>query len=450
MSVKRKIYKFLELSKKRTKKNHKRKRKNKIFISSRYTSVQNFRIKYEEKVIKNFKSNLLEYLVDKKFITGFESTNIIITIPDVFCLNSNYKYTIETIKDVVYSIWINAGKHITIDFSDCTDVGHSALFLLQILRLELQSEFLKLDNRLKTLTTKTNIEIIKSLKSHVNLDLLMCGYIMDDIPIEKHIEPINTLGYLKGKKEQKHYLENRKGKNAKSIVDYINNCLKNNLVELTIDGEKNILDMVGEILSNAEDHSPFNTYYVTANYKQFRYDDGSIVGELYLSFLNFGFSIYEGFLETKDDNIDLYTSLKNGCDSIKTKIAFSDENLFTLYALQDGVSRLKFKDESRGTGTMKFINCFFEFGDYFNIEKKHSPNLSILSGKTQLICDNKYKPFNKNGEFFLSLNDEDDLSEPPSKNHLKDLYYSFPGTLLSIRALLNQEHITKKFTNENN
>jgi hypothetical protein len=171
---------------------------------------------------------------------------------------------------------------------------------------------------------------------------------------------------------------------------------------------------------------------------------------MYLSFLNFGYTIYEGFLETKIDNNNLYNQLKTGCDQIKTKTNFSDENLFTLYALQDGVSRLKFKDESRGTGTMKFLNCFFEFGDYHDTVKKHSPSLSILSGKTELVCDNKYKPFEIKGEYFLSLNDDKDLTQPPSSKHLKNLDYSFPGTLLTVRVLLNNEHIRKKILSENN
>jgi hypothetical protein len=442
--------KFIKLSLKRKRKRLIRKRRNIYYLSDEQFSLKNFKIKLEEKIIKNYKSKFFDYLVFKRFITGQETAVTNIAIPLGFCLNNYYNETIDILKEITYSVWLNKGKSITIDFTNCKFVGHSALFLLQILRLELTSEFEKLDKRLTVLQTKSDMKIIKSLEHAVNLDLLMCGFLMDNIEVEKHIKPINTLGYLKGQKAQKHYLENRKGKNAKTIVDYINNCLKNNSYELSIDGEKNILDMVGEILSNAEDHSPFNTYYVTANYKQFHYEDGSMVGELYMSFLNFGFSIYEGFVETKDDNKELYDELKKGSEMIKMSVPFSEDNLFTLYALQDGVSRLKFKDQSRGTGTMKFLNCFFEFGDYHNNEKKHSPNFSILSGKTQLICDNKYKPFIKNGEYFLSLNDDKDLSLPPSKEHLKNLDFNFPGTLLSVSAFLNNEHITKKITSENN
>ena len=444
--------KFLLVSLKRHRKLLKRKRKGKVYASEKYNSVQKFRIKYETKLVSNFKSKLFDFLIENKFITGYEDAKEEILIPHIFCLEEHYNETIEIIGEIIISIWYNAGKTITIDFSKCNYVGHSALFLLQILRLELQSDFNDLNKRLSVLTSKVDINIIKSVNKSVNLNLLLCGYLNSEVEIEDGVEPINTLGYLKGKKEQKSYLENKKGINAKIIVNYINNCLKRNAFELSETGANDISSMIGEILSNAEDHSPFSTYYVTANYTQFNSNEiENNVGELNLSFLNFGYSIYEGFCETKEENKDLFDVLDDACSIIRMKAAFSEDNLFTLFALQDGVSRLKFSNASRGTGTMKFINCFFSFGDYQNNDRKQSPTLSILSGKTQLICDNKYQPFEKDNMYYVSLNDENDLSLPPNKSHLKDLRYKFPGTILSVKAYLNKDHISKKITvNENN
>ncbi len=443
--------KFLLVSLKRHRKLLKRKRKDKVYADGKYNSVQKFRIKYETKLVSNFKSKLFDFLIDNSFITGYEEVKEIISIPHVFCLEDYYNETIEVIGEIIISIWYNPGKTITIDFSKCNHVGHSALFLLQILRLELQADFNDLNKRLSVLTSKIDIDIIKSNNKTVNLNLLLCGYLNSEVEVEDGVEPINTLGYLKGKKEQKSYLENKKGINAKIIVSYINNCLRRNAFELSETGANDISSMVGEILSNAEDHSPFSTYYVTANYTQFNSNEiENNVGELNLSFLNFGYSIYEGFCETKEENKELFDVLNDACSVIKMKSAFSEDNLFTLFALQDGVSRLKFSNASRGTGTMKFINCFFSFGDYQNNDKKQSPTLSILSGRTQLICDNKYQPFEKDNMYYVSLNDENDLSLPPNKSHLKDLRYKFPGTILSVKAYLNKDHISKKITvNEN-
>ncbi|WP_456313542.1 hypothetical protein [Pseudomonas shirazensis] len=437
--------KFLLVSLKRQRKLLKRKRKKNIYASDKYNSVQKFRINYETKLISNFKSKLFDFLIENNFVTGNEEIKHKVLIPYKFCLDEHYNETIEVIGEIIFSIWSNTGKTIIIDFSDCKYVGHSALFLLQILRLELQGDFNELNKRLSVLNSKVDISIIKSDDKTVNLNLLLCGYLNSDVEVEDGVEPINTLGYLKGKKEQKSYLENKKGINAKIIVNYVNNCLKRNYFELSEVGANDISSMIGEILSNAEDHSPFSTYYVTANYSQF--NEGkteNTVGELNLSFLNFGYSIYQGFCETKDDNKELFDVLDKACSHIKSKSNFSEDNLFTLFALQDGVSRLKFRNASRGTGTMKFINCFFSFGDYQNNVKKQSPILSILSGNTQLICDNKYQPFEKDNKYYVSLNDENDLSLPPNKSHLKNLRYKFPGTILSVKAYLNKDHISKK------
>jgi hypothetical protein len=389
--------KFLLISLKRERKRLKRKRKDNIHINDNTTSIQRFRINYETKIITNFKSKLFQFLVDSKFVSGTEDILEEIVIPYKFCLEEHYNETVEKIGEIILSIWEN---------------------------------------------------VVKSKDNTVNLNLLLCGFITPDIEFEDGVTPINSMGFLKGKKEQKSYLENKKGINATIIVKYIDECLRRNSFELSEIGKNDITGMIGEILSNAEDHSPFSSYYVTANYTQISNNEiNHNVGLLNLSFLNFGYSIYEGLLENKIENAELFDVLRSGCSSIQMKAPFTDDNLFTLFALQDGVSRLKFSDESRGTGTMKFINCFFSFGDYQNNDKKQSPYLSILSGNTQLVCDNKYKPFEQDNKCYVSLNDENDLSLPPKKSHLKDLKYKFPGTLLSIKAFLNEEHISKKIIN---
>ena len=176
---------------------------------------------------------------------------------------------------------------------------------------------------------------------------------------------------------------------------------------------------------------------------------GSVVGEMNLTFMNFGYSFYEGFEETKSVNSDVYNQMELLYEQVNVSLfgaPFSKENLFTLYALQDGMSRLKFEEESRGTGTMKFINSFFAFGDYEDTKLGYLPNLTILSGSTMLVCDNRFKPFLKDGVYFLSLNSENDLAKLPEKSNLKPLNQCFPGTLLTAKIYLNQDHLNKKFS----
>lgn len=83
---------FFFLSLKRYRKRLKRIRKKVFYNSGKYSSIQNFRLKYEEKVVKNYNSIFFNYLIDKKFITGIESKNLKIDIPHTFCLNINYNW----------------------------------------------------------------------------------------------------------------------------------------------------------------------------------------------------------------------------------------------------------------------------------------------------------------------------------------------------------------------
>ncbi len=168
--------------------------------------------------------------------------------------------------------------------------------------------------------------------------------------------------------------------------------------------------------------------------------------------MNWGFSIYEGFEGTKKENYAAYDSISTHYEVMKSQYRsfnFTKENIFTLTALQDGVSRLKYVEKSRGTGTMKFINSFFSFGDYEDPQKGFSPQLTIFSGNTILICDNKYKPFERDKIWMLSLNEEKDVTKPPERTHLLHTSDYFPGTMLSVRLFLNKSHITKKISNGN-
>lgn len=371
-------------------------------------------------------------------------------MPKDYSFCTNYDTAIETLRKIIAAIFHNKGKEVVIDFSNCTFVDQPALFVLQIIRLDFQEEFQKLDSRMRVLSSKITYRVLLSKEQKVNKLLFVTGLISQvDLKIDG-LMPLTTIGYYKGNRSQKHYSENRKGVIGTRIVAYINHCLSAHGYTFNADGINYLDGLVSEILNNAEDHSAFNTYYATANLLGELKVNGtdSVVGEMNLSFMNFGDSFFEGFEQTKVRNSDVYDQMETlykQITALKFRSSFSKENLFTLYALQEGMSRLKYEEESRGTGTTKFINSFFAFGDYEDDERDYHPSLVLLSGATQLICDNKYKPFERDGVFFVSLNSENDLRIPPEKSNLKTLKYYFPGTVLTARIYLNQDHLKKKF-----
>lgn len=448
-------YIVLLLQRKRERKRLKRLRKNRVYsgISSVYLKEQYFRKYVDRRIAENFKFPLYDYFLEKKFIDGKETITEIIPIPEDFSFCKNYDEAIETIQNFTASIFKNVGKEITLDFSKCKYADYTALFVLQILRLEFQEELNKLDKRMSVLSGKGVFKVTNSTHQDVNKLLLMAGLIPQADLKTEGLLPIDTIGYLKGSKSQKHYAENKKGIIATRIVHYINNCLGHHDYTLQQEGINEFGGLISEILNNAEDHSPFNSYYASANFLREPQKDGNtnVVGEINLTFMNFGFSIFEGLEETKVENGALYADLEqiyNTANTSKLFIPFTKENFFTLYALQGGVSRLKFDDESRGSGTVRFISSFFSFGDYEDDVKDYHPSLSLVSGSTQLICDNRYKPIMKGDVFVLSLNAENDLRKLPEKSNLSSLKHSFPGTIFTVKIYLNKEHINNKINGD--
>ncbi|MBK7391127.1 MAG: hypothetical protein IPI23_19280 [Bacteroidetes bacterium] len=322
--------------------------------------------------------------------------------------------------------------------------------------MDFQEQLISLNNRLRVISAKPSFRTIQSKVQEVNKLLLVTGLLPQaELKIEG-LMPLTTAGYYKGSTSQKHYSENRKGMIGTNITNYINGCLSIHGYMFTPSGKANLEGLVSEVLNNAEDHSPFNTYYVTANLLgELKKDvDDNDVGEMNLSFLNFGYSFYDGFEQTKTGNSVVYQQMDELYNQVNVgffSAPFTKENLFTLYALQTGMSRLKYSEPSRGNGTMTFITSFFAFGDYEDEKKRYHPNLTILTGGTQLICDNKYKPFqDENGVYFISLNSENDLAVLPEKSNLKQVKSSFPGTLLTTRIYLNKEHLRKKISKNGN
>lgn len=445
--------KYKKLQKRREYKKFKRKKKN--FHGNVFLKEQKFKKKIDSIKIDKFQSELYEFLKRKKFVEDSNKVSNHIKIPKKFSLYENYNSTLKIIELFTSSISKLEFKELVIDFSNCIQVDQPALFLFQVIWKEFNEEIKKLKYALIYKNDFTNINVISSKKSSVNKLLFVAGFIKQTNVKDEKLKPVNTIGYFKGIKSQKNYTENRKSLIAGKLVGYINSCLKEIGFAFSEKGTNYFDGLISEILNNAEDHSPMNTYYVTANFMR-EFDSMKIkndeIGELNLSILNFGDSYYEGLIDTKSKNIEIMHQMEQLYNkvNIKENTVFNKENLFTLYALQDGMSRLKFEDESRGTGTMAFINSFFLLGDYENHFKNYYPSLKIFTGNTFLKCDNTFKPFEIDGVNFLSLNSNNDLSTKPENSHLINNDKYFPGTILHIKIYLNNNHILNKIDEENN
>lgn len=449
MGNKRNIELLLAL--KRERKRLKRLRRKKVYrgSNSNINKHDSYQINIDSAIIDKHKFELDSFLdnfsTEKKL-----KDNTLILIPQDFSLEFQFKKTIETLDTIRKSVYLSFGQEIIINFERCTRTDFSALFLLKVLLEEYLGTLKTLNRKTKFHNVLPVIKIKKSKVDSVNLKLLANIIILESDVEENNFIPVSSTNYMVGRKTQKHYLENRKGLAITRIRNFINNeCLSKHDFKLKEQAIGNFDGLLSEMLNNAEDHSEFDKWYVFGNLFETNQTQNSteFVGEFNLAILNFGYSIYDGFEQSKENNLETYSvmeSLYNKTISKSSAKDFTKENLFTLYALQEGISRLKYDSESRGTGTMKFINSFLNLGDYEDKNRGFNPRLNIYSGNTKIKCDNEYRPFTLDGSDYISLNKEKDLSLPPVKTHLETLKRSFPGTLLVAKIYFNEEHLKQK------
>ena len=113
-----------------------------------------------------------------------------------------------------------------------------------------------------------------------------------------------------------------------------------------------------------------------------------------------------------------------------------------LYMLSSVISRLKYQNQARGTGTVTFMRSFLYLGRY-GIEHVHfSPQMNLISGNSVLTCDGNVKPFkNESGLEVLTLNNDETFDVLPNSNYLCSHNENFPGTILECKLYLNKDFL---------
>lgn len=245
------------------------------------------------------------------------------------------------------------------------------------------------------------------------------------------------------------YLENRKATAAKQIVEFINQSYRPAKKVLSKNGRNLFEGLTNEMLNNAEDHSIKNeTWYVSGVTFHDSNKDADLL-ELNLTILNFGDSFFEGFEHTKHENAKNYQKLERLYNlhqkQFTHKLHFEKESLFTLYMLNEGISRLKYEDSSRGNGTMPFLKAFSDLEDKGPQDKRYRSVLKIITGHTTLSCDSDVVPYGEDEKHLkISLNKEQDNLKLPEPQYLQYHSRYFPGSFIECRVFLNKNLFDQK------
>ena len=124
-----------------------------------------------------------------------------------------------------------------------------------------------------------------------------------------------------------------------------------------------------------------------------------------------------------------------------TKPKWNEEALWTLYALQGGVSRLRDVAPTRGNGTIEMIKVFSTLGG-------KDQRMCIVSGGAYILFDGTYRigPTQSaptETQSVIAFNSKNDLNLPPDEKYVYNLPFRFPGTLVSIRFSLEKSHLDR-------
>ena len=408
-----------------------------------------FLSKYQVRVL-----SLKHYSEFNKFVSNdlkadsFNSNKI--KVPKKFSFGSSFDKTITFFQNLNFILY-EVNKQIVIDFSSCKKMNIGAATFLQITLLEFFNYADQINkNSFGQVNVEYKIQNSKSLK--INKMLFGLGMIQEFEGMENEVNSsFLPMKLMMGLKSRSSYSENIKGQIGEKINRFINNSMRGFGYEFDEIGRNNMSNLIGEILGNAEDHSTLNKYYV--NGISFMENKAEPVVELHLAIINLGYSFYEGFEAVSHLNTDVNAEMETLFKHHKSlqkydSKKYSKESLFTLYGLQEGISRLKYETESRGNGTMKFIRAFMNLGELGEEDKNYQSKLNIISGRTVINCTNDFKPY-FDGKFYrLSLNKVQDIKQLPSKNTIFTEKSYFPGTILQVKIYMSKEYFMKVIPND--
>lgn len=392
--------------------------------------------------LRFFSSSFIKHLERAGYLDkSYKGT--IVHAPEDFSFKDDFDGCVRFFRQLLSSFYYGRGD-LVLSFKRCKHSSISTFSLLEVLLRELyqmkitynSNRYIKCSKEVVAVHSDKDVKTNKYLHSFIGLKLP-----------EKENDGSKFFKFKLQEGRQRNYRENPKTRVSGNVVAFINESTIEAGVELNETGKHAIDGLIGEVLGNAEDHSAKGSTWFVDGISFSEVQHNVDVVDVNLSIINVGPSMYEGFEETKEKNVENYSKCQRLYDIHKSLFTafnrFERESLFTLYMLNEGISRLKYKDDSRGNGTMRFLESFISLGSFGNHNPKFKGLLNVISGHTVLSCDNDMTVYSDGNFKKLSLNAEKDIRRLPDKRYLSYNKESFPGTMLECHIFLNKEHFFK-------
>lgn len=380
-----------------------------------------------------------------------KSLDGVIRIPQVFSLCDNTNETIYVIKKIIYAFFVEIPRTIVFDYEDCVRIDIEAQALLDVILMEYKVFLNKCSSLTsqkavgefpisfggKNLSNESLKKMMFSVGSPANL-----GIRQKDYP---DIIKYPMCSHKAITENDRKELKARKELDTSLAIDYVIECLKKMGKKLTPKKRSDLCTVIGEILINAEEHSTLHHRF-SMGYFHETYEGEKHTGLFHLVILNFGASIYEKFSRNEDCPSEIVNKMRALSDkytrrSLFRSGEFEEETLWTLYALQQGVTSVP--DMQRGSGTIQFIRSFFNIKG--SLEVDDVSRMVLLSGKTKILFDGSYmvqEKFDGKNKFkVMTFNESGNIEDLPNPKFVKTIDTFFPGTIISAKILLNEDDV---------
>jgi hypothetical protein len=367
-------------------------------------------------------------------------------LPKCFSLIENYEESFDFLKRLFVVLQRNKVDGVILDYSKCERIDVDASICMDVLL----AEFIHYINRCRSLgyfdVFSKGIIPINFEKDNILKVLLSIGAFRNIKGVSKKFKDVEGLPVLINDQNREDVWARSEIDQTK-IVEYIKRCIRKLGRELPIEEETSFYKVIGEVMSNAEEHGTM-PHRFAIGYFQETHNDDEHYGFFNFSIFNFGDTIYQTF--KKDECLNKKAvnqmSMLSGEYTKKgwfKKATFEEETLWTLYALQEGVTS---KEKKRGNGSIQYIENFFKLkGD---LNKDNISSMVIVSGNTRILFDGEYNIIEKvkEGEKrkykMITFNKSGDINDEPDKKYVTFAPHFFPGTMISARILI-------KFDNTN-
>jgi len=371
-----------------------------------------------------------------------------IVIPKVFSLIDNPEETLETLGKIRSACFDLKIKELFINHRYCEKVDIGASVVLDVLLLELRKQCTRNKRKSKIWGRYSENEHVKEILNASGLPKhLGVTPESENMKLDKKYKPFNL--YVGERIDSISENKSTMVEDASTkLTEYFDSLIESKGLKIDRKGKKKLGKLISEVLNNAEEHSNNKQWYVIGYMDQLN----DKVGICNIALFDFGDSIHKS-LTSCDLNDKIQTNIKSLIEQHTKKKFFefgnnwTPENLWTLFALQEGVSRFNVGEKyfDRGNGSVDMIEFFLNLGRCF--DNSVQPKMALISDKTYILFDGKYrlKEMDIKGEKrkIIAFNSANNLEERPDKKYIKNLENTnFPGTIIAMRFYLDEAYLS--------